>query len=142
MMAFVALGLAAMASCTDEEVKPNEEPTNYAELLVGTWDTDLEASYTDETVNGETTHVLLSETMFMPLMMIFSEDGKLIIRNGDTGGIEYSYTVEGNQITSSLNGIETVYTILSLNERRLVMEKSRSSDDYQFTNHFELDKVE
>ena len=139
LMAFVALGIAAMTSCTQSN----------ADLIIGTWDVNLQNSYTGFTYGGESERYTLAELDVTAYTFTFDENGELTV-NDEQRGMSFTdyfdYVVEGDSMFI-LDGdsSRSAYAILALDKKNLVLENTDNtmldSLPASFVDHLEMTRA-
>ena len=142
VMAFLAVGMM-MTSCT----KDNEE------LILGTWNMDMNKSYESYTENGVTEQMTYAEMGMGKVTITFKEGGVMTVSttaSNESDGWDTEYTIKDDVLT--WEGIELHILkhkgielhILKLNKDKLILGETEDETEdgifYSFTEHMEFDR--
>ena len=132
VMAFLAVGMM-MTSCSND----NEE------LILGTWNMDVNKSYYSYTENGVTEQMTYAEMGMKETTLTFKEGGVLTISttaSNECGSWDSEYIIDDDELM--WDGIE--FDILKLNKKKLILEETEDETEdyiyYSFTEHIEFDR--
>ena len=132
VMAFLAVGMM-MTSCS----KDNEE------LILGTWNMDVNKSYESYTENGVTEQMTYAEMGAKEVTITFKEGGVMTVSttmSNEPGSWDTEYIIDDDELM--WDGMEL--DILKLNKKKLILEETEDETEdgisYSFTEHMEFDR--
>ena len=131
-MAFLAVGMM-MTSCTND----NEE------LILGTWNLDVNKSYESYTEGGVTEQMTYAEMGTEKVTITFKEGGVMTVSStidNETEIWDDRYVIDDDDLI--WDGMEL--DILKLNKKKLILEETEDETEdgisYSFTEHMEFDR--
>ncbi len=133
VMAFLAVGMM-MTSCS----KDNEE------LILGTWNMDVNKSYDSWTQDGVTEQENYLEWWGIEKATFTFKEGGVVtisaVMDNESGNWDDEYTINGDVLI--WDGDE--FNILKLNKKKLILEQTEEGTDdgipYSNTDHMEFDR--
>lgn len=133
LMAFVSAAFL-FTSCTKEN----------SDLIIGTWDVDLAATYETYTEGGVSQTMYVAEEGCTAASLTFKENGIVTFSSTYEGeGTETfdgPYTIDGDKLM--LDGEDC--RILKLNNKKLILEMSETDEEdgvsFSYAMHMELDR--
>ena len=132
VMAFLAVGMM-MTSCIND----NEE------LILGTWNLDVNKSYESYTEGGVTEQMTYAEMGTEKVTITFKEGGVMTVSStidNETEIWDDRYVIDDDDLIWDGDELD----ILKLNKKKLILEETEDETEdgisYSFTEHMEFDR--